>query len=39
MDCDLRELDQSFRVDFSGLVVVIVDLSVVAYSEDIVLGH
>jgi len=39
MDCDLRELDQSFRVEFSGLVVVIVDLSVVAYSEDIVLGR
>lgn len=39
MHCDLRELDQSFRVYFSGLVVVIVNLTIGTYSEDIVLGR
>lgn len=39
MDCNLWKLDKSIRVDFSGLVVVIVDLTVVSNRKDIVLGR
>jgi len=39
MDHNLGELDQGVRVRFSDLVIVIVNLTVVAYSKNIVLGR
>jgi len=37
--CYLRELNEGFRVNLSGFIVVVVDLAIVAHRQHIVVGR